>query len=208
MPARVESFFIDGPAGRIEALLEEPGDAPTRQVALLCHPHPLYGGTMHNKVVHRLSVALRRLGTLVLRFNFRGVGLSAGSFDGGRGELDDARAALNWLAGAYPELPVWLGGFSFGARIALKLGCEDERVSRIIAVGVPVEDPVIEAAQLAGCRREKILIQSTHDEFGPRALVEELFRRWPEPKRLLWVQAADHFFSDALSMLEEAVTRV
>jgi len=208
MARRIESLLLAGPAGLLEGLLEEPEDQDPGFAAVLCHPHPLYGGTMHNKVIYRLARGLRRLGGAVLRFNFRGVGRSSGSYDEGRGELEDARAALQWLQREYAGLPCWLGGFSFGARVALALGCQEPAVQRILAVGLPVQDPERESRAYAGCTREKIFLQSTHDEFGPRDLLEQLVQLLPGPKRLLWVEAADHFFSDALDSLEEAVTRL
>ena len=124
MPRRIESLFIDGPAGKLEALLEEPEDRDPRHAALVCHPHPQYGGTMHNKVVYRIARGLRRAGAVVLRFNYRGVNLSAGKYANGIGEMEDARAALGLAAIALPGLPFSLAGFSFGSRIILKLGCE------------------------------------------------------------------------------------
>src|SRR5579884_3340595 len=120
MPRRIESLFIAGPAGRLEALLEEPEEAPA-QACLVCHPHPLYSGTMHNKVVYRLARGFRRSGAVVLRFNFRGVSQSEGVYDHGVGEVEDARAALGFLRERYPDLPFSLAGFSFGSRVILKL---------------------------------------------------------------------------------------
>src|ERR1700678_2341818 len=137
MPRRIESLFIAGPAGRLEALLEEPEDGEPNHAVLVCHPHPQYGGTMHNKVVYRIARGLRRAGAVVLRFNYRGVNLSAGQYDNGIGETEDARAALAVLRSRYPGLPFSLAGFSFGSRIILKLGCETPGVSHLIAAGFP-----------------------------------------------------------------------
>src|SRR5438477_12618625 len=123
MARRIESLFIPGPAGRLEAILEEPADREPREAVLVCHPHPQHGGTMHNKVVYRLARGLRRAGAVVLRFNFRGVGRSQGEHGHLTGEIEDARAALGWLQGRYPELPFALAGFSFGARVITQLGC-------------------------------------------------------------------------------------
>src|SRR5580700_10337386 len=143
MARKLESLFLDGPAGRLEALLEEPeGDdrQPAewpREAALVCHPHPQYGGTMHNKVVYRIARGLRRAGAVVLRFNYRGVNLSEGNYDDGEGELEDARAALAVLRDRYPALPFTLAGFSFGSRIVLRMGCGGAGARRVIAVGFP-----------------------------------------------------------------------
>src|SRR6202166_2818059 len=123
MARRIESLILDGPAGGLEALLEEPEDGEPREACLVCHPHPLFGGTMHNKVVYRLARGLRRAGAVVLRFNFRGVGASAGKHAHMEGEIEDARAALGWLRARYPELPYALAGFSFGSRVITRLGC-------------------------------------------------------------------------------------
>src|SRR5580658_791849 len=137
MPRKIESLFLSGPAGRLEALLEEPGEALPRAAALVCHPHPQHGGTMHNKVVYRIARGLRRAGAAVLRFNYRGVSLSEGVYDRGEGELEDAGVALSYLRERYPDLPFTLAGFSFGSRIALRLACE-EKARRVVAVGFPV----------------------------------------------------------------------
>jgi alpha/beta superfamily hydrolase len=206
VPRRIESHFIAGPAGRLEALLEEPEDRPPAEVALVCHPHPLYGGTMHNKVVYRLARGLRRSGSVVLRFNFRGVGRSGGSHAHGAGELEDARAALEWLRARYPQLPLTLAGFSFGSRIVLALGCELGLPRRIVALGFPTRMGHTE--YLDHCPNPKFFIQSTHDQFGPREEFEALYARFAEPKRLVWVEAADHFFAGALDLLEEEVFRL
>src|SRR5271169_5132442 len=123
MARRIESLFLDGPAGRLEAIVEEPEDQDPVEAVLVCHPHPQHGGTMHNKVVYRIARGLRRAGAVVLRFNYRGVNLSEGSYADGEGELDDANAALRLLRKRYPTLPITLAGFSFGSRIALRMGC-------------------------------------------------------------------------------------
>ncbi len=137
MARRIEAQLLDGPAGKLEALLEEPDDRPPGEACVLCHPHPLFGGTMHNKVVYRIARALRRRGSVVLRFNFRGVGRSQGEHAEGVGEIEDARAAVAWLCGRYPGLPCSLAGFSFGSRVILELGCELADAARLLAVGFP-----------------------------------------------------------------------
>ncbi len=203
MPRRIESHFIAGPAGRLEALLEEPEDAAPVEAAVVCHPHPLYGGTMHNKVVYRLARGLRRAGMVVLRFNFRGVNLSEGEHAHGEGEIEDARAALEWLRERYPDLPYTLAGFSFGSRVALRLACEPGSARRAVALGFPTKGSNPE--YLAGCGVPKVFIQSTRDEFGPRRELEAQFIEFAEPKQLIWVEAQDHFFAGGLEALEETV---
>jgi uncharacterized protein len=203
MPRRIESLFLDGPAGQLEALLEEPDDQPAREAAVICHPHPQYGGTMHNKVVYRVARGLRRAGFVALRFNYRGVNRSEGSYDNGIGEAADARAALDYLRSRYPQLPFSLAGFSFGSRIILKLGCELGEAARLIAVGYPA---AMEAsAPASSCVVPRFFVQSTHDEFGPVPAMEAYFATLTGPKELIWVEAADHFFAGALDQLEEAV---
>jgi alpha/beta superfamily hydrolase len=202
---RIESFSLRGPAGRLEALLEEPEDGRPTDAAIVCHPHPKYGGTMRNKVVHRLARGLRVTGSAVLRFNFRGVHLSEGAYDHGNGEVEDARAALEWLRNRYPELPFTLAGFSFGSRVALQLGCDHEDTSRIVAVGFPVKW----GSQIpTACRVPRSFIQSTGDEYSPRDEMQHWFDGLDGPKRILWVAAKDHFFGGALDLFEETVARL
>lgn len=203
MPRRLESVHIPGPAGRLEALLEEPDDREPAEAVLVCHPHPQHGGTMHNKVVHRIARGLRATGAVVLRFNYRGVNLSEGQYDHGNGEVEDARAALSWLLSRYPSLPYSLAGFSFGSRIVLKLGCELGHAGRVLAAGFPTVYP--DRGFLNRCTVPRIFIQSTHDEFGPRPDLEAVVAALPDPKRLIWVEARDHFFAGALDEFEQAV---
>ena len=207
MPRRIESYLIDGPAGKLEALFEAPDDeAGPRAVALVCHPHPLFGGTMHNKVVYRTARALRNSGYAVLRFNYRGVGSSEGQYDQGVGEIEDARAALDWLRQRYPHLPYSLAGFSFGSRVILQLGCNSAGASQLIALGFPAKrEP---AGILTACAVPKVFIQSTHDEHGPPREMQQLFAQVAEPKRLFWVEAEDHFFAGGLDQLEKQVEAV
>jgi len=209
MPRRIESHMIAGPAGGLEALLEEPEGARPRMAAVVCHPHPLYGGAMHNKVVYRLGRGLRHAGLVVLRFNFRGVGRSQGKHAHLTGEIEDARAALAWLRGRYPDLPFALAGFSFGARVITELGCGAPAgpagARFLLAAGFPTRDRAAE--YLKTCSAPKIFLQSTHDEFGPRPELEALYAGLPEPKRLVWIEAADHFFAGGLEKLEEEVRR-
>ena len=206
MPRKIESLFLAGPSGRLEALLEEPEEAAPREVALVCHPHPRHGGTMHNKVVHRMARGLRRAGLAVLRFNYRGVNLSEGGYAHGEGEREDARAALDYLRGRYPELPYTLAGFSFGSRIVLQLGCSQAGARRVIAVGFPTVYK--DRKYLDGCPVPRIFIQSTRDEFGPLEELTALVETLPEPKQVIFVEAQNHFFTGALDKLEETIAQL
>lgn len=205
MSRRIESLRIDGPAGKLEALLEEPENGEPREACLVCHPHPLFGGTMHNKVVYRIARGLRRAGAVVLRFNFRGVGLSEGAHDGGVGEVEDARAALKFLRRRYPDLPYSMAGFSFGSRVIMKLGCS-MNPTRLIAVGFPTQRGQFD--YLSTCAIPKYFVQSTIDEFGPKEELEAAFQGFAEPKSLEFIEATDHFFTGALDQLEETIAAI
>jgi uncharacterized protein len=206
MPRRIESLFLAGPAGRLEALLEEPEhDAPV-EAALVCHPHPQYGGTMHNKVVYRMARGLRRAGCVVLRFNYRGVNLSAGEFAEEIGETEDARVALRELQSRYPELPVLAAGFSFGSRVVLRLASQEAAIQRVIAAGFPTR--IADRGFVSDVRAPKYFVQSANDQYGPRADFLPFYESVPEPKQLDWVQAADHFFAGALDQFEAVVQRI
>jgi len=200
---RIESLLIPGPAGNLEALLEEPADLEPRQAALVCHPHPLYGGTMHNKVVYRAARGLRRSGHVVLRFNFRGVNRSEGSHDNGAGEVDDARAALALLRERYPELPYTLAGFSFGSRVAVRLAQDHPEARRAVAIGFPAHSPGAET--LVHCPIPRIFIHSRRDAICPTEPLQRFVASLPTPTPLLWVEAEDHFFSGGLPALEDLV---
>jgi alpha/beta superfamily hydrolase len=210
VPRRIESHWLPGPAGRLEALLEEPEGQSPLLAALLCHPHPLFGGTMHNKVVYRMARGLRAAGAVVLRFNFRGVGGSQGEHGHLAGEIEDARAALEWLRGRYPDLPFALAGFSFGARVITGLGCSaggaGEAARFLLAAGFSPRLGGL--AHLEACSIPKTFLQSTHDQYAPRAEFEPAYATFAEPKQVVWIEAADHFFAGALGTLEEAVLAV
>src|SRR5258706_1507019 len=203
MARKIESLFIPGPAGRLEAILEEPDEGDPREAALVCHPHPQHGGTMHNKVVYRMARGLRRSGAVVLRLNFRGVNRSEGSYGEGEGELEDARAALKYLGERYPDLRYTLAGFSFGSRVILRLGCEDAGARRLIAVGFPTRYHA--TSSLESCTLPRIFIQSTHDEYGPLEELRPFVESLPEPKKLIAVEAQDHFFVGGLEKLEQEI---
>jgi uncharacterized protein len=206
MPRKIEAYDIAGPSGRLEALLEEPDGVPPVEAVLVCHPHPQYGGTLHNKVVYRLARGLRRSGAVVLRFNFRGVGRSEGEYGNLTGETEDARAALQWLRERYPDLPWSLAGFSFGSRVVADLACGLAGARRLVAVGFPTR--MGPADYLRACPVPKTFLWSTHDEFAARSGAERLFATFAEPKRAIWVEAGDHFFAGALDVLEERVANL
>jgi alpha/beta superfamily hydrolase len=203
MARRIETLFIDGPAGKLEALLEEPEDQEPRYAALVCHPHPQHGGTMHNKVVYRIARGFRRSGAVVLRFNFRGVNLSQGEYGHGIGEVEDARAALTVLRSRYPELPFSMAGFSFGSRVILRLGCETAGTVQLIAVGFPAN--LKDSQSIGNCPVPRTFIVSQNDEFCSIPSMETYFTGLQEPKKLVWIQAQDHFFGGALDELEKAI---
>lgn len=200
----LESVFIDGPAGKLEALHEGPDDGvDIERVAVVCHPHPLHGGTLHNKVVFRLARGIRNSGSAVIRFNFRGVGLSEGKHDDGKGEQDDVRAVVAFANERYPDLPVIGSGFSFGSNIALRVGAKDNSFERFIAAGLPADRGGFEF--LAKCETPKIFIHSTNDEHGSRENMEKVFAAAADPKLLEWVEADDHFFVHRLEQFEQKV---
>ncbi|WP_263365626.1 alpha/beta hydrolase [Edaphobacter bradus] len=185
---------LQGPAGKLECVLNT-GRADAPYAALVCHPHPLGGGTMHNKVVYHAMKVFSSLGLPVLRFNFRGVGLSEGDFDHGNGEFDDARAAIDWLE-ANQHLPILLAGFSFGSFVGLRAGCGDARVKGLIGLGVPfrAEGRSYTYEFLENCTQPKLFISGTEDQFGPRDAVEPMLTKVADPKRLVWIEGAEHFF--------------
>jgi alpha/beta superfamily hydrolase len=185
---------LSGPAGRLEAVLNTGReDAPF--AALVCHPHPLGGGTMHNKVVYHAMKAFSSFGLPVLRFNFRGVGLSEGEHSGGPGEMDDVRAALDWMEGEL-KLPILFAGFSFGSNVGMRVCCGDARVKGLVGLGIPVraEGRDYTYGFLTECRQPKLFISGDHDQYGPREMVEQVVERAKDPKRLVWIEGAEHFF--------------
>jgi alpha/beta superfamily hydrolase len=201
----VRSFSLSGPAGRLEALLNTGAENATH-TALVCHPHPSYGGTMHNKVVFHAMKALNQFGFPVLRFNFRGTGLSEGEHDLGRSEVEDVRTALEWLYGEF-RLPMVSAGFSFGAAVGLKAASPDPRVAALISLGTPlqVQDGEYGYGFLQSCIKPKLFVSGGRDQFGPRASLGKLVASLPEPKRLVIVDDADHFFTGHLQPMRNAV---
>jgi uncharacterized protein len=200
------NLFIPAAHGKLEAILKEPRQGAPKGVALVLHPHPLGGGTMHNKVVFRAAAALNDAGLTVLRINFRGVGQSTGKHDEGRGELDDVRAGLDYLAAQYPGLRIFLCGFSFGARVGLDVGIKDPRVAFLIGIGTPLEK--YDFTFLNACRKPLLLVHGEKDEFGDveqlRLLASELEKN--TPVRLVVIPNAGHFFDDQLDDLKLTIT--
>jgi len=198
------NFFLAGPAGQLEAILWTPvGAAPPLLAAVVCHPHPLFGGTMHNKVVYQTAKALDALGVPVLRFNFRGAGLSAGVHDRGAGEQGDVLAALDFLTSEFPGVPLLLAGFSFGAWVGLRVACGDARVSRLIGLGIPVNST--DFSFLRDCNKPKLFVHGSNDEFGTIEKVKALIPTLPGGNRLVVVEGVDHFFAGKLDQLAHAI---
>jgi uncharacterized protein len=200
------SFFLGGPAGRLEAILWRPA-APVRHLAplatVVCHPHPLFGGTMHNKVVYQAAKALDALGLPVLRFNFRGVGLSAGEHDRGNGEMDDVRAAIEFLNREFPHAPILLAGFSFGAWVGLRVGCEEPHVRYLVGMGIPINST--DFSFLQQCEKPKLFLHGSNDQFGDIHKVQSLVGSLSGERKLVIVEDVDHFFFGKLDELNSAL---
>jgi uncharacterized protein len=204
--SQIKSLFLDGPAGRLEALLNVGSTAPTH-AAVVCHPHPMFGGTLHNKVVFHAAKALHSFGWPVLRFNFRGTGLSQGEHDKGQGEVDDVRAALDWLAQEF-KVPLLFTGFSFGAAVGLRAAAGDSRVVGLIGLGTPVtpvDDRAYDLGFLESCTKPKLFCSGDRDQFGPRAKLEAFVATLPEPRQLTLIPGADHFFEGRLSEMRAVI---
>jgi alpha/beta superfamily hydrolase len=202
----IRSFHITGPAGRLEALLNA-GSPDATHAAIVCHPHPLYGGTLHNKVVFHAMKALNSFGFPVLRFNFRGTGLSEGEHANGVGEVDDVRAALDWLEREY-TLPVIFAGFSFGAAVGLRAAYSDDRVRALIALGLPavaVETRTYDFEFLRTSTKPKLFVSGSRDQFWPPGKLEALVNTFADPKKLVRIEAGDHFFEGRLKEMRTAI---
>jgi alpha/beta superfamily hydrolase len=199
-----EKLFIDGPVGKLEAILERPGEGPLEGCAVVCHPHPQHGGTMHNKVAHTLARAFVRSGFETLRFNFRGTEDSEGSFDNGIGELDDALAALHWLSDRHPDLPIWLAGFSFGAAMAVKAAAA-EPVDGLISVAPAISRFAQGLKTQPAC--PWLIVQGDEDELVDVAETVEWVDSLEPGPELLIINGGEHFFHGRLAELREAVMR-
>ena len=199
------SFFLNGPVGRLEAILWTPIGSPTPPLAaVLCHPHPLFGGTLHNKVVYQAAKSLDALGVAVLRFNFRGAGLSAGEHDRGLGKRGDVQAAIDFLATEFPGIPLLVGGFSFGSLVGMRAGCADSRVRGLIGMGLPVNSS--DFTYFENCNKPKLIVQGTNDEHGSWETLERVLAHLNGNTRLCFVHDADHFFAGKLDQLDQAIT--
>lgn len=193
---------IPGPLGPLEALLDLPSGEP-RAAVVFGHPHPLHGGTMHTKAVYQAAKALARIGCAVLRFNFRGVGRSAGTFDAGLGEMDDFRVGLDYMADRYPGLPLWAAGFSFGSWVALTVGAADPRVTALIGIAPPVDR--YDFTSLETCTKPKFFVHGEMDELISIKEMRKFYAKLPEPKELIEIDGASHLFDGKTSEVGEAV---
>jgi alpha/beta superfamily hydrolase len=205
-PASLRSFDLAGPEGRLEALLNE-GSADASYVALLCHPHPKGGGTMHNKVVYHAMKVFHGLGWPVLRFNFRGTGLSQGKHDG-RAEVEDVRAGLDWLRKEFGK-PIVAAGFSFGAAMGLKACCGDAGIRGFAALGLPThaEGRDYTYAYLESCKFPKLFLSGDRDQYAPVAQLRSVVDAAADPKELALIDGADHFFAGQLAAMQGALQR-
>ena len=187
------NFDFSGPAGRLEALLDEP-PGPVRAAVVFAHPLPTHGGTMHTKAVYQGAKGLVRIGCSVLRFNFRGVGRSAGTFDQGPGEVEDFRAALDTLTARHPDVPLWAAGFSFGSWIAMETGAQDPRVSVLIGIAPPVKREGYTWDHTLATSKPKFLVQGDLDELCPMKDMWAFYAKLKEPKELVIIDGASHLF--------------
>ena len=204
MNSQTRRFRVPGPAGAIEVLRDTPlAGHPPHGTAVIAHPHPLFGGTMDNKVVQTLARAFVQAGWAALRFNFRGVGVSAGAFSGGDGELEDYRAGLGFMADQFPGVPLWAAGVSFGSWVAMTAGAQDERVAALMGIAVPAK--LYDFSAVRDSRKPKYFIHGEHDELCPLRAVWELYGQSAEPKELVVIDGADHLFDGHVSEVADAI---
>ena len=197
-------MLIPASHGHLEALLREPTVLP-RGAVVMCHPHPNYGGTMHTKAVYRGAEALSDVGFVALRFNFRGVGASTGSYDGGIGEENDVLDALNWLQAEYPGLPLIVGGFSFGSLVGMRVGAADSRVLGLFGMGLPINLERYDYSFLSGMEKPVLVVQGERDEFGTGEEAAELITGLGEHIRLVRIPDSDHYFTGCWDELKGAL---
>ena len=216
MSSRVRE--IPGPAGRLEAILDEPPPAGgvngeglvergrsdgLRAAVVFAHPHPQYGGSMHTKVVYQAAKAFVRIGCAVLRFNFRGVGTSEGAWDEGRGEMDDFRAGVAFMRERFPGIPLWSAGMSFGAWISLTAGADDEGVSTLVGIAPPLARYDFDTVRTSA--KPKFFIQGERDELCPLKDMQEFYARAHDPKELVVIDGADHLFDGKVLEVGDAI---
>lgn len=201
---RVVNVDIPGPSGVLEGLINAPADATPRAIAVLAHPLPTGGGTMHTKALYHAAKGLARIGVPVLRFNFRGVGRSAGVFSGGSGEQDDYRAALAFMSSQYPDVArVWCGGMSFGSWVAMTAGAAHPAASVLVGIACPVSN--YDYSQVATSGKATFLIHGERDELAPLKEVRRLYGQLQEPKELVVIDGADHLFDGKVSEVGDAI---
>jgi len=193
---------IAGPTGPLEALLDEPEGEP-RAVAVFGHPHPQHGGTMHTKALYQAAKAMPRIGVAALRFNFRGVGRSVGTFDAGPGEKEDFKAAVDFVSERFPDAPIWAAGMSFGSWIAMTVGAQDSRVSLLLGIAPPVDRYDFDA--LRTCTLPKFIIHGEEDELISIKEIRKFYSQIPEPKELVTIEYANHLFEGKTPLVAEAV---
>jgi alpha/beta superfamily hydrolase len=199
-------LHINGPAGPLEALIDRPpADVDPRAAAVFAHPLPIEGGSMHTKAVYQGAKALARIGVPTLRFNFRGVGRSAGAWDEGRGEQEDFRAALDEMSRRYPGLPMWSAGFSFGSWVALEQGAADDRVKVLIGIAPPVEGRGYEFPRTLASIKPKFFIQGERDEICPLKALRRFYGQLLEPKEMVVIDGADHLFDGKTREVGDAI---
>jgi alpha/beta superfamily hydrolase len=202
-------FFIPGPAGRLEAIVDRPLQHDRarlpRAAVVFAHPHPQHGGSMHTKAVFQGAKGLSRIGCEVLRFNFRGVGASDGTFDSGPGELDDIRAAFDFMRARHPTVPLWAAGFSFGAWAALEAGAADPRVSLLVAIAPPVAREGYTFTGVLESRKPKFFVQGDLDDVAPLKALRAFYAKLHEPKELAVIDGAGHLFEGKTAEVGEAL---
>src|SRR5262249_3778139 len=208
--ATIRSLFLNGPAGRLEALLNA-GTPNATHAAIVCHPHPVYGGTLHNKVVFHAMKALNHFGFPVLRFNFRGTGMSEGEHAHGIGEVEDVRTALDWMKSEF-NLPIVFAGFSFGAAVGLQAACPGPTVKALIGLGLPMlpadDEGLIRNYNfdcVVSSAKPKLFVSGARDQFGPPGKLESLVNTFADPKKLVRIEAGDHFFEGRLKEMRAAI---
>lgn len=196
-------LFIPTPSGPLEAILTQPKTFPGEWAAVLCHPHPQFGGTMHTKTLYRSARALQAVGIATLRFNFRGVGQSSGVYDQGRGEIEDVDAAIEFLHKRYPDARLCLLGFSFGAWVRLQVGVEDDRIDQLIGVGIPLN--LSPFSFMTSCTKPKWIVRGTLDEHEPPEPLQSWFNTLAQPKSLSFMEGSTHLFEGKTQELQQAI---